>query len=66
MYRDYVPLSARPFGGVRLYGYCQYVARIDKNRPDSDKKAMSDYVDFCDDQKVLSAKRNINIYFNTH
>lgn len=24
------PLSARPFGGVRLYDYCQYVAYIDK------------------------------------
>ena len=49
------PLSARPFGGVRLSRHFQYVARIDKNRRKSDKN-VSNHVDFRDDQKVLSAK----------
>lgn len=38
MYRGDAPLSARPFGGVRLVGCYQYVAYIDKNRHNSDKK----------------------------
>lgn len=41
MYRGDAPLSARPFGGVRLPGCYQYVAYIDKNRHNSDKKCRS-------------------------